>query len=233
MSLKKKSQKNLKILFAMGGTYFAPEFSTIFATSITRNVFVESCAAFVARYGFDGINIDWHYPRDDRENNDKKNFVSILKMLRNEFSKQNDNKALTITIPEKPFDTNGFDIPNLDYLVDFYCLTSYNYHTTDERSVHHHATLFKNERHQACNDDLQLTINDTVNMYIRWNITREKLIVGIPLFGSCYKLEDSNNNNSLLVYNLLSAAIHLYIIQPILLLPYQGQGRLALQNRNW
>ena len=178
----------------MGGTSFAYGFSTIFATNKTRTVFVESCSAFVAKHGFDGINIDWHYPKDDRENNDKKNFVTILKLLRNEFSKQKGNKELTITIPEKPFDANGFDIPNLDNLVDFYCLTSYNYHTTDERSVHHHAPLFKNERHQACNDDLQLTINDTVTMYIKWNITREKLIVGIPLYGSCYKLEDGKNN---------------------------------------
>ena len=39
-----------------------------------------------------------------------------------------------------------------------------------------------------------VTINDTVNMYIRMNITQEKLIIGIPLYGSCYKLEDGKNN---------------------------------------
>ena len=126
MDFKKKSQKNVKIMFAMGGSEYAPDFSTIFTNSITRKAFSDSCLAFITKYGFDGINIDWHFPKIDRENNDKNNFVTILKLLRQEFSKQGKRKLITITIPEKPFDVIGFDIPRLDSLVDFYCLTSYN-----------------------------------------------------------------------------------------------------------
>ena len=74
MNLKKKSQEELQVLFAMGGSDDAPDFSTIFATNISRKTFVDSCFAFMTTHGFDGINIDWHFPREDGTINDKVNF---------------------------------------------------------------------------------------------------------------------------------------------------------------
>ena len=78
MDFKKKSLKNVKIMFAMGGSEYAPNFSAIFANSMTRKAFSGSCLEFITKYGFDGINIDWHFPRIDGEKNDKNNFVTIL-----------------------------------------------------------------------------------------------------------------------------------------------------------
>ena len=200
VSLKKKSSNGLKILFAIGGqNQPASVFSQVFASETKRLLFVKSCLDFVEKYGFDGINIDWHFPRDDLERNDRLNFVRVLNLMRAWFKryaqrKNTEQLLLTITIPEKPSDVRGFDIPELDKAVDFFCLTSYNYHTSDERSAHHHSPLFKNKNTQACFDTLDLDANSSVSLYIKKGITISKLILGIPLFGRCYNLEDEDHH---------------------------------------
>ena len=198
VSLKKKSSTGLKVLFALGGSNQDPSiFSELFANKTSTTKFIDSCLAFIRKHGFDGINIDWHFPREDVERNDTKNYVTALTSMKYEFKHApesiNEELLLTITIPGKPSNMKGFDIPELNKLVHFYTVTSYNYHTSDERSAHHHSPLFNNKKGTACNDNLNLDINSTVHTYIQKGINKTKVIIGIPLFGTCHKLEGKDN----------------------------------------
>ena len=125
------------------------------------------------RNDIDGINIDWQFPREDGTINDKANFVNLIALLREPFRtlknqiNDKDERILSITIPSKKSVAKGFDIPNLDPNVDFYCLLTYDYHSGLERSANHHSLLFKARETSDCSEKANLNINSTVTMYIQ------------------------------------------------------------------
>lgn len=58
----KKKNPELKTLISVGGWTWSGRFSDAALTDDSRTAFAESCAAFIRKHGFDGIDIDWEYP---------------------------------------------------------------------------------------------------------------------------------------------------------------------------
>ena len=107
-----------------------------------------------------------------------------------------DEKVISITIPSKISESKGFDITNLDPNVNFYCLLTYDYHSAHERSANHHSLLFRGKEISDCNEKANLNVNSTVEMYIKKKATMSKLIIGISLFGKCFRLESPWHHKS-------------------------------------
>ena len=83
-ALKLKNPK-LKTLISIGGwNEGSKNFSIVAASSKRRERFVLSVLHFLQQYGFDGLDLAWEYPnqRHDPQNDDKTNFVKLLKELR-------------------------------------------------------------------------------------------------------------------------------------------------------
>src|SRR5262249_54207935 len=58
----KKKHPHLRTLIAVGGWTLSGPFSDVALTAKSRTTFARSCVAFLVKYGFDGIDIDWEYP---------------------------------------------------------------------------------------------------------------------------------------------------------------------------
>lgn len=56
----RKQNPNLKVLLSVGG-WGARGFSGAAATKDTRAVFIQSAQEIIAKYGLDGIDLDWEY----------------------------------------------------------------------------------------------------------------------------------------------------------------------------
>ncbi|KRT85583.1 glycoside hydrolase, partial [Oryctes borbonicus] len=73
----KKANPKLKTLLAVGGWSFGTQkFKEMTATRYARQTFIYSAIPFLRNRNFDGLDIDWEYPKGQ---DDKKNYVLLLK----------------------------------------------------------------------------------------------------------------------------------------------------------
>lgn len=63
-------------LFTGGWSFGTQKFKDMSATRYTRQTFIYSAVPFLRTHNFDGLDVDWEYPKG---NDDKKNFVLLLK----------------------------------------------------------------------------------------------------------------------------------------------------------
>lgn len=119
----RKQNPNLKVLLSVGG-WGARGFSGAAATKETRAVFIQSAQKIIAKYGLDGIDLDWEYPVNgawglvESQPADRANFTALLKELR---AALRHKKLLTIAVganaesPKSWVDVKAI-APSLDYI---------------------------------------------------------------------------------------------------------------------
>lgn len=81
----KLENPSLKTLLSVGGwSEGSTNFSIVAADPQKRQTFLNSTLDFLQRHNFNGLDIDWEYPnqRHSLKNNDKENFVVLLKELK-------------------------------------------------------------------------------------------------------------------------------------------------------
>src|SRR6266487_545659 len=96
LALKKKNP-DLKLLISMGGygDSAGDKYSRLVNSADARHNFVRHVVGFLKQHHFDGLDIDWEFPKCWQANcergpdSDKKNFASLVHELREEFDKQN------------------------------------------------------------------------------------------------------------------------------------------------
>jgi len=84
----KNATEGLKTMISVGGWTWSSLFSDIALTEASREIFAQSAVEFVAKWGFDGVDLDWEYPVEGglggNHHNpaDKENYTLLLKKLR-------------------------------------------------------------------------------------------------------------------------------------------------------
>ena len=119
----RKQNPNLKVLLSVGG-WGARGFSGAAATKESRAVIIQSAQEIIAKYGLDGIDLDWEYPVNgawglvESQPADRANFTALLKELRAALGHK---KLLTIAVganaesPKSWVDVKAI-APSLDYI---------------------------------------------------------------------------------------------------------------------
>jgi chitinase len=104
----KKRDPGLKVFIAIGGWTFsdpgptATTWSDMVSTVENQNKFIISLIAFMATYGFDGVDLDWEYPvAPDRNGRgeDFEKFPQFLARLRTFMLFLGGRSGISITIP--------------------------------------------------------------------------------------------------------------------------------------
>lgn len=161
------------------------------STYESRKIFVHSVADFLYKHNFDGIDIDWEYPsqRDGRKE-DRQNFVRLLKELRRELKPK--GYLLTAAVASTKFIADrSYDIPSLNYLLDYVNVMTYDFYGPWLNVAGHHSPLYA-----AKGDQKELSIESSIQFWLKSGISKEKLIVGIPTYARTFTLASPQFNES-------------------------------------
>lgn len=96
------------------------------ASKGTRATFISSVDAFLAKYGFQGIDLDWEYPgaeeRGGRKMADVRNFAALVREMRAAFGTR---YGISVTLAPDYWYLRWFDAKAMESSVDFFGFMAY------------------------------------------------------------------------------------------------------------
>ncbi|HEY9542410.1 glycoside hydrolase family 18 protein [Prevotella sp.] len=167
----KKLKPELKIQLSVGG-WTSGNFSEMAANAKWRMAFAKDCGRIVREFGLDGIDIDWEYPTSNEAGissspDDTKNFTLLMRDLRKVLGKGKLLTAATIA------DGKYIDFRACMKYMDFVNIMAYDV----ANPPHHHTTLFRSPLSG------RITTAEAVEAHVRNGVPKEKLCLGMPLYG--------------------------------------------------
>ncbi|XP_076309101.1 putative chitinase 10 [Tachypleus tridentatus] len=193
----KKKNSDLKILLAVGGWSFGTKrFKDMASNSYNRKLFIFSAVEFLRQRNFDGLDLDWEFPRGT---SDKTNFVELVKEIRETFeaeAKENRLPRLLLTAAVSAGAENvkgGYDVPAVAAYVDFLNVMSYDFHGKWERQTGHNSPLYAPK--DETNWRKQLCIDYGVKLWEKLGAPKDKLVIGMATYGRSFTLADPRKNS--------------------------------------
>uniref|UniRef100_A0A6G1SIN4 Putative chitinase 3 n=1 Tax=Aceria tosichella TaxID=561515 RepID=A0A6G1SIN4_9ACAR len=188
----KLANPNLKVLIAVGGWSFGTDrFKTMAANRYNRQLFIFSALEFLRERNFDGLDIDWEFPTAA----DKKNFVDLLKELRDAFDAEAKEKRLPKLLLTCAVSAgsetvkSGYDVAPIGQYVDFINIMSYDFHGKWESKTGHNAPLFASASETEWRK--QLSMDFGVKLWERMGAPKSKLVIGLATYGRSFTLANN------------------------------------------
>merc|ERR1711899_448690 len=190
VGLKAKNPK-LKVILAIGGWSFGTsKFKEVAETRFSRQTFIFSAIPFLREHNFDGLDVDWEYPKAS----DKENFVAYIKELREAFEFEaeetgNERLLLSAAVPVGPDNVRGgYDVPAVAKALDFVNLMAYDFHGKWEKQAGHNAPLYAPSSDSEWRK--QLSVEFAAKMWTRLGTPKQKLVIGMPTYGRSFTLSN-------------------------------------------
>ncbi|CAK5078505.1 unnamed protein product [Meloidogyne enterolobii] len=218
----KKSDPTLKTLLSFGGWSFGTRlFQQITSSQQNRQKFINSAIAFVRLHNFDGVDIDWEYPKGEIDKLNLNYFLkvggfnfTIVKLKQVEkhsyFTKQEFKDAISsesvasykpkllltaaVAAGTENIDA-GYDIPTISKYLDFILLMSYDFHGAWEQKTGMNAPLYG-----RATDPPELKnwhVSGAANYWFLKGMPKNKIIVGIPTYGRGWTLTHPQDQRGL------------------------------------
>ena len=220
----------LRIMYSVGGWNYSSDSGTsvrnyreAVGTGPAREKLARSCIKIMKDFGFDGIDIDWEYPRPE----DAENYVGLLTEIRRLLAIENAHrgkKAYHLTIAGAAsagvISRYYTHLSALAEPLDYINLMSYDLAGPWEKLTNHHAALYGDPRGPMVFNALRaasvnpalgtnaishpspfaLTVNAAVKQYLIGGVPAGKLVMGVPFYGRAFRDVSSANNGQYSVH---------------------------------
>jgi chitinase len=198
----------LKILVSIGGAG-ENDFSSAASTAQSRIFFAQSAINFMKINGFDGIDIDWEFPKKEENNNYTQLLGELRQQLNNASTTDGKKYLLTTALSASPYQLSPSDYADAPYdlnstvlkttseYVDFINVMTYDYHGTWENTTNHQAPLYKSSSDQSYNSD-KLNADWSVKKYLSAGVEAKDIVLGVPLYSPTWAgVKPGSNNDGL------------------------------------
>ena len=179
VALKKKAPQ-LKVLLSIGG-WGSGRFSEMAANDSLRLSFAHDARRVADEFGLDGIDIDWEYPTQSSAGissspRDTHNFTLLMRDLRLALG---EDRLLTIaTVASGEY----IDLRACVQYINLVNVMSYDMASAPK----HHSALYPSDISGW------MTTSQAVDAHLRAGVPREKLVMGMPLYGRGLRGNDAD-----------------------------------------
>lgn len=171
------------------------------ATSTTRKIFIDSALAFIEKYEFDGLSLDWEYPANrGSPAGDKQKYTLLLEELREAITAHNLTITVTASVAAgRPIIETAYEIEKIAQYLDWINLMSYDLHGSWE-NVTGHSTAMTGP---------MPTVPDSLNAWLEGGMPPNQITVGLASYGRSFTLAHANETGlGVPVYGPGSAGKH-------------------------
>ncbi len=186
-----------KVSLALGGWNDSKgdKYSRLVNDPQARAKFIQETIPFLQKHNFDGLDLDWEYPKcwqvDCKKGpaSDKESFALWVQELSEALHAEGMILSSAMSPSAKVCD-EAYDIPSLNNHFDFVSIMTYDYHGQWDKKTGHVAPIYPHP------DDFDLTfnVNYTLHYWLDKGMDKEKIIMGLPLYGQSFTLASSKAN---------------------------------------
>ncbi|XP_071132083.1 probable chitinase 10 isoform X1 [Mytilus edulis] len=195
----KMKNPDLKILLAIGGwTHGSAPFTALVDNTQDMETFAANAIAYLRHINFDGLDLDWEYPANrGSPPEDKQRFTQLCKILRSAFEdegKRIGRPRLLLTAAVAAGDgtiETAYEIGSISKELDFINLMAYDLHGSWENFLGHNSPLYA--RNDESTEQKKLNQDYAVNLWLNGGTPKEKLILGLGLYGRSFKMGSSSH----------------------------------------
>lgn len=183
----------VKTLLSIGGAGNDPVVFSKMASSLsTRAIFINSTIGIARRYGFDGVDFDWEYPAND---DDMSNLALLYKQWRKAIDAEAENcgkprllfsSAVYFASRFSPDESRSYPAKAIRKYVDWVNLMCFDYHGSWENFTGAHSALY--------DPNSNISTSYGIGSWIEAGVPPRKIVMGLPLYGKTWKLQDPNVN---------------------------------------
>ena len=195
----KKTYPKLQINLSVGG-WGADGFSDMAFTKENRAKFIESLITNMKKFGFDGVDIDWEYPVNGGWGTiksvpeDKQNFTALMTEIREAFDKlgkeTGKSYGLSFAAAAGFWYFDSVELVKVAQVVDYVKLMTYDFYGGWSETTGHLSNLYDNKENDISDDMI-------VKAYLAQGVPKEKLMLGVPLYGRAWKGVKNGGTNGL------------------------------------
>lgn len=190
-------KKGKKVTVAIGGwnDSAGDKYSRLVRDPSARKKFISNVVAFIEKYGFDGLDLDWEYPVCWQVDctkgfpEEKEDFASLVMELSASFKPKGLLLSSAVSPSKKVIDA-GYEVATLSDYMDWVAVMAYDYHGQWDKQTGHVAPMYEHP------DDFDKTFNAnfTIHYWIQQGADPRKLVMGMPMYGQSFSLADRKNN---------------------------------------
>jgi chitinase len=187
----KKTNPKLKIILSLGGWGGCPTCSDVFSTEIGRQEFAESVLKLLKTFNADGLDLDWEYPAiaslpgHKFMPEDKSNFTSLIKALRNKFGP--DYELSFAAGGFKEFLDKSIDWERVMPLLNYVNVMTYDLVNGNSTRTGHLTSLYSTPEQPE-------SVDFAVNYLDSVGVPRNKIVIGMAFYARLFTgVADKNN----------------------------------------
>ncbi|KAF0694495.1 hypothetical protein As57867_014575, partial [Aphanomyces stellatus] len=188
----KRQFRNTRFGLSIGGWTLSDQFSGIASTETGRRTFAKSSVDLMLDLGLDFIDLDWEYPVEGGNDqppvphrpDDIKNYVALLKAIRDEYKRVPFKAELSVASPAGPSYYSHWDFPSICGQLDHINIMTYDFSGSWNTVVDHMANLYPDPNNPSGEG---FSAHGAVQAYIQGGCPSEKIVLGVPLYGYSFE----------------------------------------------